>query len=202
VTPNPNALRGDKASITILEFLVDYEEERDAKGAKIAGTAKEIHKVRWRPRGDNKSENVQRVDRIQKHEPILWEAIERPYERWQKGQADPVDGTPLSAWSGVNRAQVERLKLLGILTVEHAKEMNGNTMQAYGMGAVSIKQRAAAFLESRPQAQLIEDSARKDDQIKALMEQVAELTRTVNELALQRETPAETPRRGRKAEAA
>ena len=180
--PNPNALRGDKANITILEFMVDFEEERDARGAKIAGTAREIYKVRWRPRGDNKSENIGRIDRIEKHEPILWEAIEAPFQRWRKGQAEPVDGTPLSAWPGVNKAQVERLRLLGLLTVEHVRDMNGNTMQAYGMGAPGLKKNAAAFLETRPQAQLQADLAQKDEQIRALVEQVAELTKTVNQM--------------------
>lgn len=197
MTPNPNALRGDKASITILGFETDFEEARDEKDPhkRIPGTAVEVHKVRWRPRGDNKSENVQRVDRIKKHEPVLWEAIGPAYERWSKGQAEPVDGMPLAAWSGVNKAQVERLRLLGILTVEHAAEMNGNTMQAYGMGAVSIKTRAQGFLASRPQAQMIEDSQRKDEQIKAMGEQIAELTKLVNELNANREP--EAPRRGR-----
>ncbi|HYF57069.1 MAG TPA: hypothetical protein VEA41_22655 [Salinarimonas sp.] len=197
--PNPNALRGDKPSITILEFFVDFEEERDAKGAKIPGTAVEVHKVRWRPRGDNKSENIQKVARIKKHEPILWEAIERPYERWRSGQAEPADGMALSAWSGVNKAQVEKLRLLGLLTVEHVAEMTGNALQAYGSGGVALKTRAQQFLASRPQAQLIEDAAQKDEQIKALVAQVQELTRTVNQLSAEQ---PETPRRGRKAEAA
>jgi len=181
------------ASITILEFMVDHEEERDAKGTKIPGTAKEFHKVRWAPRGTNKSENIQRVDRIRKHEPILWAAIEKAYERWLKGQAEPVEGTPLSAWAGVNKAQAEQLRLLGILSVEHAAEMNGTTMQSFGMGAVGIKQRAQAFLASKPQAQMVEALAQKDEQIKALTEQLAELTRTVNALAAE----PEAPRRGR-----
>lgn len=182
--PDDNAAR-QKPNIFIIGFEVDHKPKRNASGAEIAGEVREVHKVRWSPRGNNKSEVVQEVERLKKHEPMMWEVIGPAYERWLAGQTEPADGTPLSAWSGVNKAQVEVFRLIGVRTVEDAAEMNESTMQAFGMGARGIKGRAQAFLDSKPQAQMAADLAARDAQIASQATQIAELTASVKALAEQ-----------------
>ena len=68
------------------------------------------------------------------------------YEDWKDGREAGVDGTDLKNWPGVTPAQLKMCLNATIKTVEHLAEANADTLRKIGMGAVALKEKAAAYL--------------------------------------------------------
>ena len=68
------------------------------------------------------------------------------YEAWKDGREAGVDGTDLKNWPGVTPAQLKMCLNATIKTVEHLAEANADTLRKIGMGAVALKEKAAAYL--------------------------------------------------------
>ena len=59
-----------------------------------------------------------------------WQVIGPAYEAWKTGQDLPETGVPLAAWSGVNAAQAEMLKNMGVRTVEEVASLGDGAQAA------------------------------------------------------------------------
>lgn len=78
-----------------------------------------------------------------------WDQIERAYKAWKSGHEIPVDGTPLAAWQGLNKAQASVFRALGVQSVEQIATMNDSMMNRVQLpGVRDIVAQAKAFLES------------------------------------------------------
>ncbi len=71
---------------------------------------------------------------------------EKAYRMWKSGQEIPVEGTPIKGWPPITPAQVEAIIRVGIRTVEELATMNDEAMTRIGMGGVSLKQKAQAWI--------------------------------------------------------
>lgn len=69
------------------------------------------------------------------------------YEAYKKKQANPVTGTPLSAWAQLARNQVAEMNALNIYTVEQLAELPDQYGQQM-MGYQGLKQKAQSFLRA------------------------------------------------------
>lgn len=102
------------------------------------------------------------------------------YERFKNQHEFSVEGTPLEEWSVLKRNQVLELKALGLLTVEHIRDMSDLACQRIGIAGMSLRQRAGAFLDDAMRNALVEKQAAEVAKRDA---ENAELTRKVNELS-------------------
>lgn len=81
--------------------------------------------------------------------PAEWEEMYiKAYRAWQNGQEMPLNGTPIKGWGVVSPAQQETLIRMMILTVEDLAAVNDEGLRRIGMGALELKNKAVAWLQS------------------------------------------------------
>lgn len=158
------------SSVVVLEFWTDHQPDGD-------GSLRAVDWVRWARVGSNGATTDEKVDRVKKHDPAVWSAIQRAYEAWKNGQDVPVDGTPLEAWPGVSRGQVATLRLLNVRTVEELAEVNDATMDRIGLGSRKLRDAAVAFVAARADgsAAVAAKLAAAEEKNRQLEERLAEL---------------------------
>lgn len=84
---------------------------------------------------------------VQERVPRAWrDRYIAEYEAWKKGLELPVDGTPILGWGMISPAQQKMLIGIRIRTVEDLAKINDEGVRSVGMGAVDMKQKAAAWL--------------------------------------------------------
>lgn len=71
----------------------------------------------------------------------------KQYEAWKKGEELPLNGTPIKGWGVISPAQQETLIRMNILTVEDLRAINDEGIKRIGMGALDLKNKAAAWLD-------------------------------------------------------
>lgn len=166
--------------VRVSRFYIDYE---DVPGK--PGEPRPVEWCEWVKIGGNGAITADKVARLRKDE-VLWPVIERAYEHWKKGQEEPLDGTPLAAWAGVNAAQAERLKLMHIRTVEDVAALTDADFDKIGMGARAMREKARAFIANKQGSAKIEEAlAARDEENARLKAELAELQETVKALAAQ-----------------
>jgi hypothetical protein len=113
----------------------------------------------------------------------LWQTIKPAYEKWKHGEEIPVEGTPLSAWTGARRDHVEVFKKHGLRTVEEIAALNDAMMGRIQLpGLRELKMQAQRFLAAADQNKVAAQLKDKDDQIRALaanQEAMSEQIRTL-----------------------
>ena|SRR3990167_1472292 len=175
--PELEVMDRSKVDIVPVEFWVDYKPIIDKPGE-----FKPVEWVKWAKRGSPGHETVEAIPRVKKS-PQLWATIEPYYNHWLKGQETPVDGTPLAAWPGITRGQVQALNLLLIRSVEDLAAANDATQQRIGMGARELVGRAKIFMEAKKGSAVIEAAlAIEREKVGALVSEVAELRALVESL--------------------
>jgi len=70
------------------------------------------------------------------------------YDRWQKGQEPPVDGTSVKNWSAISPAQCQNLINAGCRTIEDLAQANDEAMRRLGMGGQDLRNKAKAWVQS------------------------------------------------------
>lgn len=108
------------------------------------------------------------------------------YEHWRKNaNNEGVVGTPLEAWGILSLAQVEEFRYFGVRTVEDMAALRDDVCQKMP-GAITLKQRAEAFLvaarEAEPVRRVQVELAKRDEQMKAMENSLAEQARIIKEL--------------------
>ena len=73
--------------------------------------------------------------------------FQNQYDKFKRGLAQAVEGTPLEMWPVITRSQVEELKHFRVRTVEDLAGLADSSVQNF-MGLVSLKNKAKAFLEA------------------------------------------------------
>lgn len=116
------------------------------------------------------------------------------YQKWKEGQEMPLDGTPIKGWGVIAPAQQAMLIQRGIHTVEELAQVNDTGLQAIGMGAQDLKNKAMAWLaQLQDKGQLTQEMAalKRDNAYQA--EEIATLTKQVEELKRMLPTMRMTP---------
>lgn len=79
--------------------------------------------------------------------PDEWlQKIEAGYKAWKEGQEIPVEGTSILNWAVLSPSQRERLQQIKILTVEALAEAPDSAIEMFGMGGMTLRQRARDFI--------------------------------------------------------
>ena len=94
--------------------------------------------------------------------PRQWQAFERQEEQ-------PLIGTPLIEWAGINRGAVEELKYFGIRTVEDLANAPDSHTQKF-MGINALKQKAKDFIKQAADLAPIEELRAENAALKGELE--------------------------------
>lgn len=145
------------------------------------GTMREVHWVEYARRGDAKYQVTPARIKDIKTAPGLWEPLRPHYEAWLKGQTLDVSGTPLAAWAGLTREQIEVIKVNDVHSVEDLANLSDGQRDRIGLpGMVSIQQGARRFLAAQSGTKVESALAEKDAQIAALQAQMDALMEALN----------------------
>lgn len=86
-----------------------------------------------------------REERIPRH----WaDQYKQAYEAWKRGEAVPVNGTPIKGWPLLSPAQQANVISANVLTVEDLAQANDEAQRRIGMGARDFCDKAMAWLKS------------------------------------------------------
>ena len=111
--------------------------------------------------------------------------FDKQYSSFKANEEEVLEGTPLSAWPIISRAQVEELKHFNIRTVEHLAELSDVHASAH-MGLVSLKLKAQDFLAAAadlaPMEHLRTAMEEKDNEIATLTSALEDLMAKVQKL--------------------
>lgn len=110
--------------------------------------------------------------------PQEWAAnYKRAYQAWQSGQEIPLNGTPIKGWGIISPAMQETLVKQNIRTVEDLAACNDEGLRRLGMGAVELKNRAHAWLNTaKDTGKIAMENARLNEKVSMLEHQVESLT--------------------------
>jgi len=112
--------------------------------------------------------------------PQAWvEHYRMSYDRWKKGTDADVDGTPIKGWGAIGASQQEAIIRAGVLTIEDLSQLPDSELPRIGMGAVSYKQKAIAFLATA------KDVGQAAERIAAQSVKIEELSTLVQSLSEQ-----------------
>ena len=126
----------------------------------------------------------------------VWEVVEPHYNAWKQGEAVPTSGTPLSAWQGITRHQIEAVRLLGIYTVEDMAAVTDATLQKLpGQNLRSVRDAAVAWEKAKDTRAVTADLAAKDLEIQELRAQVGDLMDLVRNMPTVAKDDEETVKR-------
>lgn len=137
----------------------------------------------------------------------LWDVIKPHYDAWKKGEEIPTTGTPLAAWQGISRHQIEAVRVHGIYTVEDMAQMTDAVLQKVGgLGLAAVREAARAWDAAKDTRNITAHLAEKDAEIaelKAQMSDLMELIRSGGAVAKDdEETVKRRPGRPRKEDVA
>lgn len=133
-------------------FTTEYRADPDDKNNLI-----EEDWVSWIKIGDSMgSRTSDKVSRLmenkERNRPAAfeWALIEKHYDAWKKGQAIPVDGTPLASWPGCDPRLAEALKSRNVYTVEQFRDLPDHYTGGIPLPDIRARKKAAAdFLDAK-----------------------------------------------------
>ena len=103
----------------------------------------------------------------------------RQYDRFKKGQAAVIEGTPLTMWPVVNKSQVKECAYHEIQSVEQLAAASDSVCMRMGMGYTELRNKAKAWLSAAQDASIVTKMAADNDHLKgeieALKQQIAQL---------------------------
>lgn len=106
------------------------------------------------------------------------ERFVKHYQAFKSDTDEVLDGTPLAAWPGLTRSQVEELRYFNIRTVEQLASVSDTHAQKF-MGINLLRRKAEAYIEAAkgnaPAEKLAAELEMRDNEITALKQAVEEL---------------------------
>jgi hypothetical protein len=128
--------------------------------------------------------------------PIRETDKERFPEQWMRFKAgqEQVQGTPLTEWSQITKAQVDELAYFRISTIEQLALVSDANCQKY-MGLSDMRSRAQRYLEQRkeeaPMLKMEAELHTRDEQISAMQAQIVQLKELVDSVSGKKTPPVE-----------
>lgn len=162
------------------EFVTfSLEPVQDFPASKEAGRPifRDVEFVEIRFPGNNLTVVRRRVTDQDRHQ---WD---RQYAAFKSGGKAPVEGTPLSAWTSVTKAQVREFEAVNIFTVEQLASVSDAVLHTLGIGGRTWRDRARAFMEAATDNAVTDKLASENvtlkEQNELLKRQVEELGQAV-----------------------
>ncbi len=159
----------DKNSGVFPRFFVEAVEDKAASKEAGRPIFKDQEMVEVRIAGDK---NNVPVFKVKDHHRERWPEA---YARFQQGQEQVAEGTPLEQWAVMTRSKAEELKALGIMTVEALADLPDSAIHRIGMGARELMAQAVAFLanaeEGAQVGKLAAENVELKEQVKLLQSQ-------------------------------
>jgi hypothetical protein len=177
------------AAVHPVEFWTDYQPGPDGQQ-----TAHDW--VRWIKKGvSNGATTEDKVARVKKHDPAVWDVLGRHYDAWKRGQDAPVDGTPLDAAPFMSREMVKVLGQYHIRSVEDlANAEDAGLAKLNVPGIRATRDKARAYLDAQANvAGVAAELAAMRERMAALEAERDEAVQTADTMA----AAAGRPRRGR-----
>ncbi len=110
----------------------------------------------------------------------------REWARYQRGEQEAVEGTPLDALTQLSGSRKQELKALNIHTVEHLAAVGDQNLMNMGMGARQERDAAKAFLamakDQSAFTKLTADNEYMRGQIELMQERLDEALALIDEL--------------------
>jgi len=103
-----------------------------------------------------------------------WEKIGPAYKAWKAGNEIPVDGTPLAAWPGLTKQQLEVLRHAQIRTIEELIDMGETAASLPIPGGRKLPELAADFMANKQKAAVMDELAAANARIAQMEEMLAE----------------------------
>lgn len=105
------------------------------------------------------------------------------YDYWKKGEEAPLNGTPIKGWGNLSPAQQKTVIQAGLTTVEDLAAANDAALHAVGMGGLSFKLKAVAWLKAAEgPGKLVEENTKLQMQLDAQAGQIAAQQKQIQEL--------------------
>jgi hypothetical protein len=123
----------------------------------------------------------------------------RAYDAWKEGREAPVNGIDLKNWPGVTPAQLKMCQGVHVRTVEDLANADADTIRKLGMGAVALKDKAIAYIDSADTNKNSEEVAALKVEMEALREALEKRDDQIAGLLEQAEAEDAPKRRGRPA---
>ncbi len=106
----------------------------------------------------------------------------KQFSAFTNNEGEHVEGTPLEAWPGITRSQVEEMRFFNIRTVEQLATLSDAHTGKF-MGMNTMKTRAQAFLDAAKgnaaNEKMVAELESRDNEILSLKQGMAELSKTV-----------------------
>lgn len=140
-----------------------------------------------------------------KHGRVPWKHVEyyeHAYKAYKDGLETPENGTPIRGWALISNAQQAQILQSGIRTVEDLASAPEEGLQAIGMGARALKQKAAAWLASAETGKGAAQITELERQLREEVTKNEKQAELIDQLAarlelLESATPQEPKKRGR-----
>ncbi len=111
-----------------------------------------------------------------------WAQIEPAYEAFKEGREIPINGTPLSVWSGISTEQAEVLRQHSLRTVEEVRDLSEGQLERVRLPNMrDLRQQAKLFLENTGAAEAAAREQEKDKIIEAMAERMAAMEALLEE---------------------
>ena len=143
---NSNASKMDDD--LMVRFFYKEREDKEKTLAEGRPCFKELEYVEIRVPGNRDAQACRPATHRDK------QRFSRHYEAFQKRVEMPEEGTLLKEWPQVSRSQVEELSFINVKTVEQLATMSDTHANKFH-GGISLKDRAAQWLESAGESKLI-----------------------------------------------
>jgi len=108
----------------------------------------------------------------------------RHWAAYQAGKELTLDGMPLEKWPLVDKNQIEHLKHFNIRSVEQLAKLSDTQLQAVGMGARALRDKAVVYLEeargSAGISRVLQENRDLQNQLAAMRTQVDSLLAIAN----------------------
>lgn len=127
----------------------------------------------------------------------------KQWEQFQANQVQIGDGLPIEQWAAIEKGQQLNLKSMHIHTVEQLANVSDNDLSKIGMGALDLRGKARAFIQSfkmdKKTEELREENKNLKSDIEALRMQMATIMERFRSQSLQSEdAPSESTQQKRR----
>lgn len=75
-------------------------------------------------------------------------AYRHMYEEWKKGNAIPLNGTPIKLWPGATPAEVAACIAANVLTVEDLAGLSEAGLHSIGLGGRALRDKARSYMQA------------------------------------------------------
>jgi hypothetical protein len=146
---------GEKVMPPFVKFEWRAEEDREQTLATGGYASRDVPFAVIIPSGGTANSQVEKnandwIAQLKARNDQFAEFFETMFDKWKKGNSlDMVDGEPLRTWTGINPGQLETCSKMGVFSIEALAQATETQLQALGMGARTLRDKARNWLQQK-----------------------------------------------------